>query len=91
MALHLVRHGRPLVDHSVPAGGWELDPHGFDEVWALRTSGRLPSGAVWFSSPEPKATQTAQLLTECEVGVVDDLREHERWTALAMPDVLGPF
>jgi broad specificity phosphatase PhoE len=33
---------------------------------------------VWFSSPEPKALATAQLLTETEVGVVDGLREHVR-------------
>jgi broad specificity phosphatase PhoE len=71
----LVRHGRPLVRRDQPAHTWELDPAGFDDVWALRESGRLPPGAVWFSSPEPKATATAQLLTEQEVGVVDNLRE----------------
>ena len=76
--LHLVRHGRPLVVAGVPAAEWELDPSGFDDVWALRTSGRLPERAAWFCSPEPKAIQTAQLLTEGDVGVVPDLREHER-------------
>lgn len=76
MTLHLVRHGRPLVDPSVPAHAWELDPAGFDDVWALRE--RLPASAGWFSSPEPKALATAQLLTDAEVGVVDELREHER-------------
>ena len=78
--IHLVRHGRPLIRHDRPAREWELDPAGFDDVWALRESGWLPTGAVWFSSPEPKATATAQLLTEVEVGVIDDLREHERDT-----------
>ena len=78
MSLHLVRHGRPLVDPALPAARWELDPAGFDDVWAMRESGRLPRHAVWFCSPEPKAVATAQLLTEGEVGVVDDLREHER-------------
>ena len=34
--------------------------------------------AAWFASAEPKALQTAVLLTDGEVGVVDDLREHER-------------
>lgn len=81
MSLHLVRHGRPLVEPGVPAARWELDPAGFDAVWALRESGRLPRRAVWFCSPEPKAVATAQLLTEAEVGVVDDLREHERGAA----------
>ena len=78
--IHLVRHGRPLIRHDRPARDWELDPAGFDDVWALRESGRLPTSAAWFSSPEPKATATAQLLTEAEVGVIDDLREHVRDT-----------
>jgi broad specificity phosphatase PhoE len=76
--LYLVRHGRPLVDRSRPAREWELDPAAYDDVWALRSSGRLPDRAQWFCSPEPKAVATAQLLTDGEVGVVDGLREHVR-------------
>ena len=78
MVLHLVRHGRPLMVPGVPAAEWELDPASHDDVWALRASGRLPSRAAWFTSPEPKALQTAQLLTDADVGVMPDLREHER-------------
>ena len=78
MSLCLVRHGRPLVDRSRPAHEWELDPDGYDAIWALRTSGRLPEQAVWFSSPEPKALATAELLTDGEVGVLDGLREQVR-------------
>jgi len=80
VTLFLVRHGRSLVDRDLAAAEWELDPAGFDDVWALRESGRLPRAAVWFCSPEPKAVGTAQLLTEREVGIVDDLGEHERRT-----------
>jgi len=76
--LFLVRHGRPLVDRSRPAREWALDPAAFDDVWALRESGRLPGRAAWFSSPEPKALATAELLTDGDVGVVDGLREHVR-------------
>ena len=76
--LHLVRHGRPLIVPDRPAATWELDPAGFDAVWALRESGRLPERGAWFSSPEPKAVDTARLLTDGEVGVVDELREHVR-------------
>jgi broad specificity phosphatase PhoE len=76
--LHLVRHGRPLTVPGVPAAEWDLDPASYDDVWALRASGRLPHRAAWFTSPEPKAVQTAQLLTDAEVGVLPDLREHER-------------
>ena len=78
MTLFLVRHGRPLVDPERPASEWDLDPAGFDATWALRESGRLPARAAWFCSPEPKAQQTAQLLTDGDVGIVDELREHER-------------
>lgn len=79
---HLVRHGRPLVDPCRPAAAWELDPEGFDDVWALR--GRLPSGATWFCSPEPKAVETAQLLTDGEVGILEGLAELRR------PDAWDP-
>jgi broad specificity phosphatase PhoE len=80
LTLHLVRHGRPVVDRSRPAREWELDPAAYDDVWALRSSGRLPTRAAWFSSPEPKALATAELLTDGDVGVVDGLREHVRDT-----------
>jgi broad specificity phosphatase PhoE len=78
VTLHLVRHGRPLLSPEVAPAQWDLDPAGYDDVWALRASGRLPARAAWFSSPEPKALQTAELLTDGHVGVLDDLREHER-------------
>nr|WP_227467170.1 histidine phosphatase family protein [Nocardioides lijunqiniae] len=76
--MFLVRHGRPLLQRGRPAAEWELDPAGFDDVWALRESGGLPERAAWFCSPEPKAVGTAQLLTEGDVGILDDLREHVR-------------
>jgi len=76
MTLHLVRHGRPLLVPGAPAATWDLDPASYDDVWALRS--RLPVRAAWYTSPEPKAVQTAQLLTDADVGVVDDLREHVR-------------
>jgi len=76
--LYLVRHGRPLIDRSRPAHEWSLDPAYVDDVRALRP--RLPGGAVWYSSPEPKAFATARLLTDEPVEVDPDLREHQRHT-----------
>ncbi|QBX54156.1 histidine phosphatase family protein [Nocardioides seonyuensis] len=76
MTLHLVRHGRPSVVPGVPAAEWNLDLATYDDVWALRD--RLPRRAAWYCSPEPKAVETAQLLTDADVGIVEDLREHER-------------
>ena len=76
MILHLVRHGRVMVERGRPAATWSLDPSGFDDVWALRD--QLPQHAAWFTSPEPRAVETAQLLTDAPVGIIDALREQER-------------
>jgi broad specificity phosphatase PhoE len=76
--VHLVRHGRSTQDWGRPPHEWGLDPRGHEDVDALRRSGRLPERAVWFSSPETKALETARRLTEAPVTVVPELREHER-------------
>lgn len=76
--VHLVRHGRPQVDVDTAASQWRLDPSGLDAVQALRASSRLPDRAVWFTSPEPKARETATLLTDGPVEVVDGLRDQVR-------------
>lgn len=101
MRLHLVRHGLPAVDPARPASTWSLDPSGFAELERLRSSGVLPGGdAVWFSSTEPKAVQTAARLTTGPAYALDELREADRpadWvdratfeaavaTALELPD-----
>ena len=85
--IFLVRHGRPLAEPGLLPSAWELDPAGFDDLWALRESGRLPQRARWFSSPEPKALATAHLLTDTEIGVVEGLREQVRDT----PDRIDDF
>ena len=79
--LWLVRHGRSLAEPGLLPSAWELDPAGFDAIWALRESGRLPGHARWFCSPEPKAVATAQLLTEEPVGILAGLAEQVRDTA----------
>ena len=76
MTLFLVRHGRPLVDPSMPAHEWPLDPAAYDDVVALAP--RLPQHAAWYCSPELKAVETAQLLTHGPIGMVDALVEHRR-------------
>lgn len=83
-SLHLVRHGRPLVDPTQPAHAWPLDPAYADDVRALRPA--LPAGAGWLSSPEPKALETARLLADSAFTVVPDLREHERLTTAWLDD-----
>jgi len=87
MRLFLVRHGRPVIEPGLLPSAWELDPAHFDAIWALRESGRLPTGATWFCSPESKAVSTAQLLTDQEVGIVEGLREQVRDTGDWIDDV----
>jgi len=78
LAVHLVRHGRPLVDPSRPPSTWGLDPGHLDGVRALRAGGALPLGARWVSSAEPKARETAAVLTASPVAVDDGLGEQSR-------------
>src|SRR5215475_3674706 len=80
MAVHLVRHGRSAPERGRPAADWGLDERADQGIRALRDAGVLPCSARWFSSPEPKALATAQQLAAPgdQVGVVVDLREHER-------------
>ncbi|WP_310962880.1 histidine phosphatase family protein [Nocardioides terrisoli] len=85
--IHLVRHGRPLVRPDQPAASWHLDPAAHADVVRLRESGRLPTRARWFTSPEPKARETAALLTDAPVEVVDDLAEQVRMHAAWIPDL----
>ncbi len=78
MFLHLVRHGRPAIDNTTPARAWRLHVDARDDVQRLRDSGALPPRAIWYSSPEPKALETAVLLHPSELEVVGDLCEAER-------------
>ncbi len=75
-AIHLVRHARSSIDPEVPPGRWRLPSD--CSAAALRDSGVLPADARWFTSPESKARQTAELLLAPEATVVTDLREAER-------------
>lgn len=76
--MFLVRHGRPRVLEDRAAHDWPLDPAGLGDVDSLARSGLIPPPAAWYSSPEPKALDTARRLTTGPVTVVDELREHVR-------------
>ncbi len=73
--LHLVRHGLPRPEPDRPAHEWPLSPAARAGLQALRASGVLPAEAAWFSSPEPKAAETASALARRSVPVCDGLRE----------------
>lgn len=76
MTIFLVRHAEPEIDPTRPATTWDLAPG--QEAKLASIAARLPEDARYFSSPEPKATATARLLTPEPVEVVADLRELER-------------
>ena len=76
--LHLVRHGPPRAIPALPAEAWPLDFAAVDEVMALRSAAVLPFAGRWFSSPEPKAIATAELLAASPAQVVDEFREAQR-------------
>lgn len=80
MLIHLVRHGRPLIQPGQAASTWPLDPSAnTGEVDRLRTAleDRAPT-AAWYSSDEPKAVETARLLRAGPVCVWPALREAHR-------------
>lgn len=79
MLLHLVRHGRSAVVPDKPAAMWALADDAAVGVLALGQSAALPGAhATWHCSPEPKAQQTAALLSPSGAGVVEGTHEAER-------------
>jgi broad specificity phosphatase PhoE len=76
--LHLIRHGPPEVQRSVPPHEWRLSAAARDGMLALLESGVLPSGARWSSSPEPKALETARFLADGAIVPVHGFREQIR-------------
>ncbi len=73
-----MRHGLSAPDPTTPPEAWGLDPDGLAGVDQLAASGRLAAAAAWYSSPEPKAFETARRLTSHPVAVVPELAEHRR-------------
>ena len=76
--LHLVRHGLPDIRRQVPAHEWKLSLDAQPALLALRNSGVLPVEATWFSSPEPKAMETARFLSDGDIVTREGFREQTR-------------
>ena len=70
--IYLVRHAETQADPTLPPASWELTPEG--HAAALSLKGVLPE--IVFTSPEPKAVQTARHLTDLPVVLVEEFREH---------------
>ena len=79
--LILVKHALPQIDPMVPANQWRLSEEGqcFSQVLAQKLA-QYELDLI-FSSVEPKAIETADIVAtalEKRVEVVEDLHEHDR-------------
>lgn len=81
MRLVLIKHARPLVDPARPSHEWRLSERGQDDAARLAEHLRPYAIEKMFSSDEPKAIETAQIVakllgipTEAAHGV----HEHDR-------------
>ena len=80
-SLILVRHSLPEIQKDRPAREWKLSPDGRLRARLLSERIRSYPVDVLFSSVEPKAVETAQILAaacDVELHVVEGLQEHDR-------------
>jgi broad specificity phosphatase PhoE len=79
--LILIKHARPLVDPARPSHEWKLSDQGRQD--ASRLADRLKDHGIAkvFSSDEPKAIETAQVIASAlntPTEVAADIFEHDR-------------
>jgi len=83
----LVRHAAPVVQAGVASEAWPLSPAGRDAGALLAERLRALAPRVVISSPEPKAHETAQIVSHALAVPLlgdDGLREHQRRTVPLM-------
>lgn len=86
--LILIRHSVSEIQPEVPPAFWRLSAEGIARARAFAARVDPGSAACVFSSPEPKAVETARLLGEAwnvPVEEVQGLQEHERPDAVMLP------
>jgi 2,3-bisphosphoglycerate-dependent phosphoglycerate mutase len=79
--LILVKHSLPKVVETIPASEWKLSDGGRARAQQLAENLRSFEPEVIVSSDEPKAKETAEIvsqLLQLDVQVVPDLYEHDR-------------
>jgi broad specificity phosphatase PhoE len=79
--LILVKHSEPEIREDMPAHEWKLSEEGRQRT--ERLAGHLIQyhPEIIITSPEPKATETAEILAkrlQLPIQVIEDLREHDR-------------
>lgn len=88
----LIRHARPEMVEGVPARAWRLSDAGREAARALARDIDVGTARVVYSSTEPKALETAQIVADLAgLSVVPDERlgEHRRGTVEAIADDLS--
>jgi 2,3-bisphosphoglycerate-dependent phosphoglycerate mutase len=81
MKLILIKHARPLIDPKIPSHRWKLSQQGRADAAKLAEILRPMAIERLYSSDEPKAIETAEILAEAlgiTTSVADDLHEHDR-------------
>lgn len=86
--LHLIRHGRPVVDAHASASAWRLAPDDGPFV-TLAASSEFPRSARWVSSDEPKAVDTARRLRSLLELTADDIDQTASLREMHRPAVLA--
>src|SRR5215213_5663272 len=79
--LILIKHAPPLVVPGTPPERWKLSDKGRESCGPLAAALRPHAPAVIVASEEPKAMETAQLVSETlavPVETVTGLHEHDR-------------
>jgi broad specificity phosphatase PhoE len=88
--LILIKHATPRIEPDVPASQWQLSAEGRLQCGRLADALAPYAPEVIFCSVEPKAQETAELLSQrlsvpCES--IEGLHEHERDNAPYLPQV----
>lgn len=79
--LILIKHALPIIIPEKPANTWLLSEEGQKATETLANAIKQYTPQHLFSSPEPKALETALTLTtslKIPFKIVDDLHEHRR-------------
>jgi len=86
--LILIKHASPQQEAGVSSHDWKLSPAGREKAASLAERLRPHAPAVVYSSDEPKAVETAEIVAAA-LGVphevADDLHEHDRSNVPQMP------
>lgn len=89
MTFYLIRHGKPEIDTTIPSSEWRLSHSGINEIRNFAKSNFPEEIELLISSYEPKAVETAQLISQ-NLGIPSmiaaGLEEHKRENVQHFPN-----